>query len=465
MIRFLGRRQAQFCDGLRRRDFLQIGSLALGGLALPQLLAAEEGTRLASADASPSGTSPSGAPTTSPLSHRGVIMIYLAGGPPHQDMFDLKPQAPAEIRGEFRPIQTNVPGIEICELMPRIAGMMDKFTIIRSLKGCVDFGHTPHQIFSGVPGQGRNAWPSLGSFISRVQGAVDPAIPPFVGLSPRTRFRPWSSSGEPAWLGPKHAAFRPSEGRGMQDMLLHQDVDLARLGDRKSLLARIDSLRRELDAGGQFESFDKNTQRAFEVLSSSKLFDALDIEKADPKLRDRYGRGTREKMADGPWRLMDQFLIARRLIEAGVRCVTLAFSRWDWHSNNFKRGRQDMPMLDQGLSALVQDIHDRGLDKDITVLVWGEFGRTPQINNRGGRDHWANASFALLAGGGMRNGQVIGATDERAAVPTERPIHPQQVLATAYRNVGIDVDKVTVPDGQGRPQYLVERRDVIEELT
>ncbi|MCA9082321.1 MAG: DUF1501 domain-containing protein, partial [Planctomycetaceae bacterium] len=202
----------------------------------------------------------------------------------------------------------------------------------------------------------------------------------------------------------------------------------------------------------------------FQVLTSSKLVEALDVEKEDPKLRDRYGRGSKDFMADGPWRLLDQFLIARRLIEAGVRCVTLAFSRWDWHGGNFKRGRQDMPMLDQGLSALVEDLHQRGLDKDVSVVVWGEFGRTPKINASAGRDHWPSANFALLAGGGMQTGQVIGATDKYAGEPTERPVHPQEVLATLYHSLGIDLHATTVIDHTGRPQYLLDVRDPIPEL-
>ena len=188
------------------------------------------------------------------------------------------------------------------------------------------------------------------------------------------------------------------------------------------------------------------------------------MEKEDPKLRARYGHGSKAFMADGPWRLLDQFLVARRLIEAGVRCVTLAFSRWDWHGGNFRRGRQDMPMLDQGLTALVQDIHDRGLDQDISVVVWGEFGRTPKINKSAGRDHWPNANFAVLAGGGLRTGQVIGATDRTASVPVERPIHPQEVLATLYHKLGLDLNRVTVTDHAGRPQYLLDYREPISEL-
>ncbi len=250
----------------------------------------------------------------------------------------------------------------------------------------------------------------------------------------------------------------------MQNMVLHNNISLDRLHDRKSLLTSFDRVRREIDASGQLRGVGVYTEQAFNVLTSAKLVKALDIEQEDSKLRDSYGRGSKKFMADGPWRLLDQFLIARRLIEAGVRCVTLAFSRWDWHGGNFKRGRQDMPMLDQGLSAMVEDIHNRGLDKDISVVCWGEFGRTPKINKSAGRDHWSNANFAVLAGGGMRTGQVIGSTDRTAAVPVERPIHPQEVLATLYHNLGIDLSTTTVTDQQGRPQYLLDHRDPIREL-
>jgi len=304
----------------------------------------------------------------------------------------------------------------------------------------------------------------VGSYLSRIRGPVDAAVPPFVGLSPKTSHQPWGNPGEPGWLGPQYAPFRPDDGPGMQNMVLHQDVSLSRLRDRHDLLTAVDRVRRDMDATRQIASLDAYTEQAVSVLTSSKLVEALVVEKEDPKLRDRYGRGSKKFMADGPWRLLDQFLVARRLIEAGVRCVTLAFSRWDWHGGNFTRARQDMPMLDQGLSALVEDIHNRGLQDDISVVVWGEFGRTPKINSSAGRDHWPNANFAVLAGGGMRTGQVIGATDRTASVPVERPIHPQEVLATIYHNLGINLNTTTVTDQTGRPQYLLDHRDPIPEL-
>ena len=456
MLNFIGKPQRTFCDGISRRNFLRVGGLALGGMSLPQMLQAEALTQLAK------GQLTQGQPVTKSMSHKGVIMIYLAGGPPHQDMFDMKPNAPVEIRGEFNPIRTNVSGIEICELFPHMSKMMDKFAIIRSLKGCLD-RHEPHQCLSGHASRKVN-WPCVGSFLSKLHGPADLSVPPFVGLSPKTSYTPWGNPGESGWLGPQHVPFRPDDSVGMQNMVLQKEVTLDRLRDRKDLLRTFDRVRRDIDVARQIEGVDTYTQQAFDVLTSSKLVEALDIEKEDTQLRERYGRGSKTMMSDGPWRLLDQFLMARRLVEAGVRCVTLAFSRWDWHGGNFRRAREDMPMLDQGLSALVQDIHNRGLDKDISVIVWGEFGRTPKINKDAGRDHWANANFALLAGGGMRTGQVIGTTDKHGGVPIDRPIHPQEVLATIYHRLGIDLDSTTITDAQGRPQYLLDHRTPVAEL-
>ncbi len=410
--------------------------MGLGGLALPQILRAQ---------------AQSGA-----LSKKAIIMIFLPGGPPHQDMFDLKTEAPSEIRGEFSPIPTNVSGVQICELLPRMAGMMDKLAIIRSMVGAT----TSHASFQCMTGhdprsnQPAGGWPALGSVLSKLRGPLDPALPPYVGLAPKMGHVPWSDPGKPGFLGPAHAPFLPN-GHGKGDLILN-GISLERLRDRRALLSSFDRFRREADANGLMEGFDAFTQQAFGVLTSSQLAEALDLEREDPKLRDRYGRGTAANQADGGPKLLDQFLLARRLVEAGVRCVTLAFSRWDWHSNNFKRGREDMPMLDQGVTALVEDLHQRGLDKDVSVIVWGEFGRTPKINPQGGRDHWPQVSCALLACGGMRTGQVIGSTDRLGAEAKDRPVHFQEVFATLYQNLGIDISKVTMPDLSGRPRYLVE---------
>ncbi len=446
MLTILGERN-RFCDGVTRRNFLKIGALGMGGLSLPQLLQAEAA----------GSTEPS-----TKKSHKACIMIFLPGGPPHQDMWDIKVDAPSEIRGEFNPIATNVPGIEICELFPRIAGMMDKFVPIRSVYGCSG-GHDSYQCNSGWPGRGGNFFhPSVGSVLSKLHGPVDRAIPPFVGLAPKMGHMQWADPGQPGFLGKAHAPFRP-EGAGMDDMVLN-GVTLDRMGDRKALLEGFDRFRREADATGMMEGMDAFNQRAFGVLSSSKLLEALDIEREDVALRDRYGRGENKNISDGGPHLLDNFLIARRLVSAGVRCVTLAFSRWDWHGNNFGRARTDMPMLDQATSALVEDLEHRGMLDDVTVLVWGEFGRTPRINKGAGRDHWPQVSCALMAGGGMRTGQVIGSTNRLGEVPKDRPVHMQEVLATVYQNMGIDVENTTIPDQAGRPQFLLEHRTPIREI-
>jgi len=435
MLTIYGSKQ-RFCDGISRRNFLKIGALGLGGLTLPQLLQAE----------SQSGIR---------RSHKAVIMIFLPGGPSHQDIFDLKMDAPSEIRGEFKPISTNVPGIQICEHLPLLAKMMDKLVLIRSIVGATG-DHYAVQCLTGrshknpPPG----GWPCLGSTVAKLQGPLNKAIPPFVGLSPKMGHMEWADNGQPGFLGPAFAPFRPNDA-GKEDLVLN-GITLDRLADRKSLLASFDQFRRDVDSSGLMEGLDSFNEQAFGMLTSSRLLEALDIEKEDATVRARYGKGDPKNRDDGGPKLMEHMLIARRLVEAGARCVTLAFSRWDHHGDNFGALRQDLPLLDQGVSALVEDLHQRGLDKDVSVVVWGEFGRTPTINKDAGRDHWPRVSCGMLACGGMKTGQVIGATDRLGGEATERPIQFGDVFATLYHNLGIDVSKVTVTDLSGRPQYLVD---------
>jgi len=280
-------------------------------------------------------------------------------------------------------------------------------------------------------------------------------MPAFVGLAPKMGHVPWSDNGTPGFLGVGHAPFQPNKGAGKEDMVLN-GVNLDRLSDRQALLQSFDTFRRDVDASGMMEGLDAFNQQAFGILTSSKLLEALDVEKEDPMVRARYGKGDPKNRDDGAPKLMEHFLTARRLVEAGARCVTLAFSRWDHHGGNFDALRQDLPLLDQGLSALIEDLHQRGMDKDVSVVVWGEFGRTPTINKDAGRDHWPRVSFALLAGGGLKTGQVIGATDRLGGEAVERPVQYGEVFATLYHTLGIDVNKVTVRDLSGRPQYLVD---------
>ena len=440
MLTLLGPGQ-RFCDGVSRRSFLKIGGLAMGGLAMPDLLQAESRARVRS-------------------SNKSVIMIYLPGGPPHIDMVDLKPEAPLEIRGPYRPIETNVPGIRITEHLPRLAAMMDKLAVIRSIVGAVN-AHESFQCMTGRPSkpQPQGGWPSFGSVASKVLGSPDPGVRPFVGLQPTMKNVGYADPGQPGFLGPTHSAFMAS-GPGMSDMVLN-DITIDRLGDREALLASLDGYRRRIDAASAMSGVDPFTKNALAILTSSKLVEALDLEREDPRCRDRYGRGSTEPVGygDAGGLQNDYFLAARRLVEAGVRVVTLAYGRWDWHGKLDHLPRtifEHMAGLDQGLSALVEDLHTRGLDEDVSVIVWGEFGRTPRINKENGRDHWPQVSFALLSGGGMRTGQVIGATNKFAEEVTERPVTFGEVFATLYHQLGIDVDQVTLDDLTGRPHYLVD---------
>ena len=412
----------RYCDGVSRRSFLRAGALGIGGLTLAGLYRAE----------ALAGTG---------SSHKAIINIHLGGGPSHQDMFDLKPEAPREFRGEFSPIKTNVAGIEICEHMPLLAQMADKYAIIRSLVGM----HEDHSNFHTQTGWGRNELrnvggrPSIGSVVARLQGSAGAGAPPYVAYN----------EGHEGFLGPTYKAYRPQGG----DLKLVGGMTEDRLSGRTNLLTSIDRIRRDVDGSGKMKAFDSFTQRAVGVVTSGKVADAIDLEKEDPKVRERYGRD------DGR-----MFLTARRLVEAGVRVVTFDWGGWDTHGDNFGHLRRQLPNLDRGMSALLQDLHDRGLDKDVTVVMWGEFGRTPRVNPGAGRDHWSRVAMGFLAGGGMRTGQAIGSSTANAEEAKDRPVHLQEVFATLYHNMGIDVRKAQLMDPSGRPQYLVGDKAPIREL-
>jgi hypothetical protein len=454
---------------MSRRSWLRIGGLALGGLTLPEILRAE---------ASSGKRGPA----------RGIIMVLLPGGPTHLDTFDLKPDAPVEIRGEFRPIATNVPGIDICELLPRLARQADKLTIIRSLVGFRDDhnthwcstgqeSHPPMESSPGVPGFPPGDWPSMGAVLSRKLGARVPGVPASVDLTPvdaDARFILRTPPGQPGYLGAAHAGFEV-QAVDRRNILLG-GTDLGRLADRRALLASFDGFRREADGRGVADGIDSFQRQAFEVLTSSRLAQALDLNREDERTRSRYGLDrTYPEEREGKT-LLPQFLLARRVIEAGARCVTLAFSRWpfgrilrgdhnwDWHKDLFPEARKTLPLLDLGLSALIQDLHERNLLDEIAVVVWGEFGRTPRINRNGGRDHWPRVASALVAGGGMRCGQVLGSTTRWGEEPRTRPVHFRDVFATLYQRLGIDVATTQFADLTGRPQYLVGDHRPLPEL-
>ena len=435
------------CAGLTRRGFLKVGGMACGGLSLAQLLALEA----------------NGATRTERAgSHKAVINVFLPGGPSHIDFWDLKPDAPREIRGEFRPIQTNVPGIEICEHFPRLARLMDKCAIIRSIVG----SEGRHDAFQCMTGHKQNnpppgGWPNWGAWVSKLHGPTRPGVPPNLSMMYATRFRDWGQTEGGGFLGPSHAPMRlvRDQGTGVNADMVLQGITLERFRERTKLLSALDRFRRDTDSNGAVEGMDHYTQEAMNILTSSGLVDALDLSKEDPRILERYGENDPKFQRDGAPKMVRNFLIARRLVEAGARVISMNYSRWDWHGGdgmNFPRSREEFPLLDRGLSALITDLHERGLDKDVSVVVWGEFGRTPKINKNNSRDHWPQVSMALLFGGGMRTGRVIGATNRLGEYAKERPVTFQEVFATLYHNLGIDVRTATVTDQSGRPLYLVE---------
>jgi hypothetical protein len=468
---------------MSRRSWLRIGGLALGGLTLPQILRAQAGggeRNPAGAGSAPGGQAARVA--------KGVIMVLLPGGPTHLDTFDLKPGAPAEIRGEFQPIATNVPGMDLCELMPRLARVADKLTVIRSLVGFRD-DHNTHWCSTGweshpamdsspaVPGFPAGDWPSLGAVLSRSLGAQVPGMPPCVDLTPvdaDARFILRTPPGQSGYLGVAHAAFE-AQAVDRRNIMLN-GVDLRRLADRRAMLASFDGFRREVDTLGVADGVDTYQRQAIEMLTSSRLANALDLSREDPRVRSRYGLDRAYPDEREGKHYLDQFLLARRVIEAGARCVTLAFTRWpfgrvlrgdhnwDWHRDLFPAARGTLPLLDLGLSALIQDLDQRGTLNDVAVVVWGEFGRTPRINRNGGRDHWPRVCSALVAGGGMRCGQVLGSTSRWGEEPQTRPVHFRDVFATLYQRLGIDVATTQFHDLAGRPQFLVGNHRPLPEL-
>ncbi len=427
----------RYCDGLSRRSFLKIGGLGMGGLSLPGLLQAESLGR---------GNIPARS------SHKSVIMVYLSGGLAHQDTFDLKPDAPAGTRGEFKPIATRLPGVRIGELLPKIAGTLDKVAVIRSIVGMID-EHSSFQNVTGFPMKEsqREGKPSFGSVIARMQGAVNPLVPPFVDLFPVMQHRPYNSPG-PGFLGHAYKAAR-MDGDDLALLKPPANVSADRFDVRRGLLDQFDQLRWRID-NAEIGGMDDVYRRAFDVLTSDKVARALDVSREDPRLRDRYGIGTSRHLGDGASMWNDQLLVARRLVEAGARCVKVAYGFWDTHGANFSWLRQHLPLFDQGISALIEDLYTRGLDRDVTVIVWGEFGRSPKINKDAGRDHWARVNSALLSGGGMKVGQVIGSTDKLGGSAASRPVHYLDVLATIYHNLGIDPHAI-IRDKADRPVNIL----------
>jgi hypothetical protein len=407
---------------------------------------------------------------------KSVIMVVLPGGPSHIDLYDLKPDAPAEIRGEFQPIATNVPGTFIGELLPRQAQIADKLTIVRSFQVAADLQHALHEVYTGFPGEpnqpfpgGRAVRPAFGSVVSHFGRRRGP-LPAYVSLRDEITSRAVPVAEDVAYLSPAHRPFVPG-GLGMQNLELSPSLTSERLTQRQSLVQAFDDLRRQVDEDAEAAAIESYSAQALDLITSPRVRDAFDVQQEPAHVRDAYGPAVHVKSATEsklvPWNPL-AFLQARRLVEAGVSVVTIAAGDWDHHSATGAPGifdglRSIAPAYDQALAALILDLHQRGLDRDVLIVVWGEFGRTPKISDRGGRDHWPPAGCVLFAGGGLKMGQTIGATDRRGEQPTTRPIGPQNVLATLYRHLGIN-PAATIPDHRGRPMYVLDDQQPIAEL-
>ena len=439
MLELTGR-SYRTCDGVNRRSFLRIGSLGAGLIGLPQLLQMQAQGAIAN-------------------NRKSVILIWQAGGPSHIDMYDLKPDAPAEFRGEFKPIATNVPGIDISEHLPLEAKIMDKLSVVRSAFH-TNAGHGMGSQWMLTGWQptievNDNIYPCMGSVVAKMKGANQPNVPAYVNLP-----RPLGL-GKAAYLGASYNPFSPdsdpnSDGFQVRNLKLPGRVDLARLDRREQLLKKLDGIRRDIDTKGDIVGIDQFYRDALEMVTNDKAQKAFDIKAESAKLRDEYGRND----------LGQSCLLARRLVESGVTFVAIqAGGGWDTHGDNFKQLKDNLlPKYDRAVAALVTDLYDRGLQNDVLVMAMGEFGRTPRINGGAGRDHWPGAMSVLYAGGGLRMGQAIGTTNDKAEYPTTKPYSPGCVLSTMYHVLGINHRHVFY-DAVNRPLPILNEGKPIEELT
>jgi hypothetical protein len=392
------------------------------------------------------------------LDDTAVILVWLAGGPSHIDMYDLKPQAPAEFRGEFHEIDTCVSGIRISEHLPLQAAIMDRLAVVRSATH-TNAGHgmgsqwmlTGYQPTIEV---NDNIYPAVGSVASKLRGPNTPGLPAYVNLPNKLGL------GKAAYLGASYNPFAPesdpnSDGFNVRNLKLPGRVGIDRLERRRELLTSVDTIRRDIDARGDIVGIDKFYHDALEMITSDKALRAFDIHREDPRLRDKYGRHD----------LGQSCLLARRLVEAGVTFITIqAGGGWDTHGDNFAQLKNNLlPKYDRAVASLVTDLADRGLDKKVLVMTFGEFGRTPRINPPAGRDHWPGAMSVLYAGGGLKMGQMIGTTDSKAEYPATKPYSPGCVLSTMYHVLGIDHAHV-FHDQANRPLPVLSEGRPIEEL-
>lgn len=438
------RNRSGYCDGIHRRDFIQAGMAGAFGLSLADLY------RLRAA-------------SSTPQSERAVIYVFMGGGPTQHETYDPKPDAPAEYRGPFGVVSTTHAGVYFSEYMARQAKVTDKLAVIRSI-GHDSGSHqsATHYTQSGyylkTPSNKENEMPNVGSVISKVRGPNHHLMPAFVSLAGRLRY------GSAGWLGGIHNPLIVSQDVSRPDFRipnldLLDGVSLDRLADRRRLLRNLDSAERYYDSHGTSEAIDKFSQQAFETVRSGRIRRAFDLSTEDSSTRELYGiNGFGQGL-----------LLARRLAQSGVPFISINSGGWDNHGaevcgftleDSIKRRGPD---FDQGIAGLVTDIYQRGLDKNILLVCIGEFGRTPKVNSEAGRDHWGPLMSMLISGGGLRVGQVIGASDPYGGHPVQSAYRPENVLAMIYRHLDIN-PAMTITDPNGRPQYLLEQRGLIKEL-
>jgi uncharacterized protein (DUF1501 family) len=432
MLTLLSSRNGTACDGTNRRDFLKVGALGLGGLTLPGLLKAR-------AEASRIGK---------PTRNTSVVWLWLGGGPTHVETFDPKMSAPAEFRSVTGSVKSKLPGVELGGTFEKIANHADKFAFMRSFAhtnsghgGGTHFVMTGYNFVAADNGGGQNK-PGFGSILARHRGASAPS-----GLPTYVRFNGILGDG-PAWLGRAYAPFEVA-GRAKDNLTLKSPLDT--LEDRKGLLKHFDTLDRNIDQSGLAKGLDSFEAQALDLVVS-KAKEVFDIKAEDPKTRDRYGKG-----------LGEQLLLARRLVEAGVGFVTLNFGGWDMHGQIQTAMKRLGPTVDHAVSAFVEDLHARGMNDDVLLVITGEFGRTPKINGNAGRDHWAPLSTLALAGGGLKMGQVVGESTAKAETPKSKPYSPQDLMATVFHVLGVPQD-LHYTDPTGRPSPMVNGGVPIAEL-
>jgi len=440
----LSSRRSVLCSGVTRRDFLRVGALAPLGFSLADLLTLEKAAAAA----------PGAVQRKAPRA-KSVLLVYLGGGLSHHDTFDLKPRAIEEIRGKYTEIATSVTGLKVGNLLPKMARTMDKVCLVRSGTHENDHHETAtNWVMSGKFGSPFGDHPAMGAVVAHETGFAG-KLPPYVAVPKNPAFT-WEL-GKSAWLGGRYESFKAGNPDAkdwkVRDLSCPAPMTPVTLERRRSLLEAVDTLSAHIKGNDQIATYDEFAQKAAEMVLSPEAQDAFAVDRETQDLRDTYGHHE----------FGQSCLLARRLVERGVRFVTVNFGGWDHHAKIFDNLDKKLPVFDQGLSALIEDMTARGSIKDTLIVVMGEFGRTPKVNKDAGRDHWGRAGSLLFAGAGVRGGKVIGATDKDGAFVTDRPVRPPDVCWTVYEALGIDPQRVIVTP-EGRPTLILDEGNPVDDL-